>query len=162
SIPLAIKSGPDGNVYLLDWYDQQICHLPQPEKWDRTNGRIYKISYRDSKPVKNIDLSKMTDMELVKCQKDENDWWARTARRILQERAAKSQNKDYKIDEKADQELRRMMHGDRSGEDPPHFQLRAYWTLHVTNGIKDKPATLMSGYLDRSPDIAGWTLRLME
>ena len=51
SIPLAIKYGPDGNVYLLDWYDKQICHLPQPEKWDRTNGRIYKISHKDAKPV---------------------------------------------------------------------------------------------------------------
>ena len=30
SIPIAIKSGPDGNVYLIDWYDKQICHLPQP------------------------------------------------------------------------------------------------------------------------------------
>ena len=42
SIPLAIKCGPDGNAYLIDWYDKQICHLPQPEVWDRTNGRMYR------------------------------------------------------------------------------------------------------------------------
>lgn len=86
SIPLALKSGPDGNVYLLDWYDQQICHLPQPEKWDRTNGRIYRISHKDAKPVKGIDLSKCSDEELAKYQAHENEWYARTARRLLQER----------------------------------------------------------------------------
>ena len=86
SIPLAIKTGPDGNVYLIDWYDKQICHLPQPEKWDRTNGRIYKICYKDTKPVAGVDLSKATWAELVKYQEHENDWYARTARRIMQER----------------------------------------------------------------------------
>ena len=86
SIPLAIKSGPDGNVYLLDWYDKQICHNGNPEIWDRTNGRIYKISHKDAKPVKSFDLSKATWAELVKYQEHENDWYARTARRIMQER----------------------------------------------------------------------------
>ena len=26
-----LQYGPDGNVYLIDWYDKQACHLPQPE-----------------------------------------------------------------------------------------------------------------------------------
>ena len=30
SIPVAIKYGPDGNVYLIDWYDKQTCHTPTP------------------------------------------------------------------------------------------------------------------------------------
>jgi putative membrane-bound dehydrogenase-like protein len=88
SIPLAIKSGPDGNVYLIDWYDKQICHLPQPEAWDRTNGRIYKISYTKGKPAKGVDLSKATWAELVKYQEHPNEWYARTARRLFQERMA--------------------------------------------------------------------------
>ncbi|HKA07798.1 MAG TPA: PVC-type heme-binding CxxCH protein, partial [Gemmataceae bacterium] len=85
-----LKYGPDGNVYLIDWYDKQACHLPQPEVWDRTNGRIYKISYRGTKPVTGIDLQKCTDEELVKYQLHENEWYARHARRVLQERAAKA------------------------------------------------------------------------
>ncbi len=86
SIPIAIKSGPDGNAYLIDWYDKQICHLPQPEKWDRTNGRIYKICHKDAKAVKGVNLSKCDDVELAKYQAHENEWYARTARRLLQER----------------------------------------------------------------------------
>ena len=41
-----LRYGPDGNVYLIDWYDKQACHRNEPEIWDRTNGRIYKISYK--------------------------------------------------------------------------------------------------------------------
>jgi putative membrane-bound dehydrogenase-like protein len=157
AIPLALKSGPDGNVYLLDWYDKQICHLPQPEVWDRTNGRIYKISYKDSKPVKRIDLSKCTDMELVKYQKDENDWYARTARRLLQERAVKRG-----IDREAEAELRSMTNGNRAGDNPVHHRLRALWALYVTEEIKPGSAVLTSLLGDDSPYARGWALRLMH
>ncbi|HYE20525.1 MAG TPA: PVC-type heme-binding CxxCH protein [Tepidisphaeraceae bacterium] len=42
---IAFKTGPDGSVYTIDWYDKQACHLNKPEVWDRTNGRVYKIAY---------------------------------------------------------------------------------------------------------------------
>jgi putative membrane-bound dehydrogenase-like protein len=83
------KYGPDGNVYMIDWYDKQACHRNEPEIWDRTNGRIYKITMRGSKPVAGIDMQKSTDEQLVNYQLHENEWYVRHARRILQERAAK-------------------------------------------------------------------------
>ena len=80
-----LKYGPDGGVYAIDWYDKQACHLPNPEVWDRSNGRIYKITYGDVKPVK-VDLAKFGFEELVKLQKHPNDWFVRHSRRLLQER----------------------------------------------------------------------------
>lgn len=46
-IPVTQKVGPDGALYVSDWSDQQICHRGSNavENWDRTNGRIYRISY---------------------------------------------------------------------------------------------------------------------
>jgi putative membrane-bound dehydrogenase-like protein len=82
-----LKYGPDGGVYMIDWYDKNACHRGNAEIWDRTNGRVYKITYGETKPVK-VDLSKMTDAELVELQLHRNDWYVRTARRLLQERAA--------------------------------------------------------------------------
>ena len=29
-----MRYGPDGNIYLIDWYDKQACHLQQPEAFD--------------------------------------------------------------------------------------------------------------------------------
>ena len=40
-----LQYGPDGAVYVIDWYDQQHCHNPNTEQWDRSNGRIYRIQY---------------------------------------------------------------------------------------------------------------------
>ena len=33
------RYGPDGNVYLIDWYDKQACHTGAIDAFDRTNGR---------------------------------------------------------------------------------------------------------------------------
>ncbi len=41
----SLRMGPDGTVFVIDWYDKQACHETHPEIWDRTNGRIYRISY---------------------------------------------------------------------------------------------------------------------
>lgn len=125
SIPIAIKSGPDGNVYMLDWYDQQICHLPQPEKWDRTNGRIYKISHKDAKPVTGVDLSKATWAELVRYQEHPNDWYARTARRIMQERVSR--------DPKASAEIITALEELTAKHTNPMTRLRGLWALHAVH-----------------------------
>ncbi|MCA9265455.1 MAG: hypothetical protein KDA60_16460, partial [Planctomycetales bacterium] len=45
-----LKYGPDGAVYLIDWYDKNACHRTQTEIWDRTNGRVFRVSYGDKKP----------------------------------------------------------------------------------------------------------------
>src|SRR5262245_56713398 len=82
-----LRYGPDGNVYLIDWYDKQACHTGNVQIWDRSNGRIYKICYRGAKPVTKVDLSKKSFAELVQLQLHENDWYVRHARRLLMERA---------------------------------------------------------------------------
>ena len=85
-----LKYGPDGSVYLIDWYDPNACHRNQPEIWDRTNGRIYRVSYGDVQP-RQVDLANATPMELVDYQLHDNDWYVRIARRRLQELAARKE-----------------------------------------------------------------------
>ncbi len=43
------KVGPDGALYITDWQDKTTCHRRLPELWDRSNGRLYRISYVDAK-----------------------------------------------------------------------------------------------------------------
>lgn len=85
---LYLTYGPDGQVYVIDWYDPNQCHHGREEGHDRTNGRIYRITYGDAKPVK-VDLASMSDKELYRLAiASENEWYVRHARRLLQERAA--------------------------------------------------------------------------
>ena len=118
-----MRYGPDGNVYLFDWYDKQACHHGDPNIWDRTNGRIYKICWKDAKPVKAVDLQKLSDKELVELQLHENDWYVRHARRILQERVARKKLSD---------EALRLLGKIARSNNSERIQLRVWWTLDVT------------------------------
>jgi putative membrane-bound dehydrogenase-like protein len=87
-IPVTQKVGPDGALYVTDWSDQQICHRGSNavENWDRSNGRIYRISYDGWKPWKG-DFTKESDASLVKLAvQTENEWESRMARRMLMEK----------------------------------------------------------------------------
>lgn len=78
--------GPDGQMYAIDWYDQNQCHRREEGMHDRTNGRIFRVSYGNSKPVK-VNLKDLSDEDLAHLAIfSENEWYARHAKRILQER----------------------------------------------------------------------------
>lgn len=69
--PVDIKVGPDGALYIADFYNRIIGHyevaLNHPGR-DRVSGRIWKITYKGSKPHENIpvkDWSKATIKELL-------------------------------------------------------------------------------------------------
>lgn len=125
-IPVDLQTGPDGAVYVIDWCDTQHCHNPDSEKWDRSNGRIYRVLWAETfKPVK-IDLGTLSDAELAGLQTHRNDWHARTARRLLQERAAKQ---ILDADHASSTQLVSLFH------DEP---LRVMWTLHGMNALSGK------------------------
>ncbi|MEM0925594.1 MAG: PVC-type heme-binding CxxCH protein, partial [Planctomycetota bacterium] len=48
---LEISTGPDGNVYVLDWSDTGECH--DHTGVHRTSGRVYKITYATGQPVQS-------------------------------------------------------------------------------------------------------------
>jgi len=78
--------GPDGGVYIADWSDIGECH--ENDGIHRTSGRIYKVAYAKPDPVAGIDLSSLSNAQLVKLQLHKNDWYVRHARRLLHERVA--------------------------------------------------------------------------
>lgn len=82
-----LQSGPDGAVYTIDWHDQQYCHTPIEEKWDRTNGRIYRVSWAATYQAVKVDLNTQSDVELARLQTHEDVWHRRHARRLLMQRA---------------------------------------------------------------------------
>jgi putative membrane-bound dehydrogenase-like protein len=153
-----LKYGPDGNVYLIDWYDKQACHRNEPEIWDRTNGRIYKISYRGTKPVKGLDLQKCTDEELVKYQTHENEWYVRHARRILQERAANDAEKG--------KQLLKLIEGNLNPTRSAAQQLRFMWAIHAVGQFDPGDATAattdggMGAPGNPHPEVRAWAVRL--
>ncbi|HEX2751351.1 MAG TPA: PVC-type heme-binding CxxCH protein, partial [Verrucomicrobiales bacterium] len=82
---VALKVGPDGAVYFIDWYDKEKCHRPQNEVWDRSNGRIYRVKYDKTwKPWKG-DMAKLTQAALASAQTTREGWQARMGRKLFAE-----------------------------------------------------------------------------
>lgn len=138
------RYGPDGNVYLIDWYDKQACHSGAIDAFDRTNGRIYKVSHRAA-PFVAANLAKATTAELIKHQEHANDWFVRHARRLLAERGVDTAGRDQL-------QALAVKHTD------PLKRLRGVWALHVTGGIS---SSLLEVLLkDSDAHVRGWSLRL--
>ena len=149
---LYFRYGPDGQVYVIDWYDMQACHSGDASLHDRSNGRIYKISYnnRNSKPEAiAVDLHKNTDLELAEMVLAKNDWFVRHSRRVLQERAAKGS-----LDAAVRQRLIEVATSHAEGT----RRLRAVWALHTTAGIDDPLRDQL--LTDVDPYVRAWTLQL--
>jgi putative membrane-bound dehydrogenase-like protein len=145
---LNIRYGPDGNAFFIDWYDTNACHHNNVEGHDRSNGRIYKVSYGD-KNAQPVDLRSRSDDELVMMLAEKNDWYVRHARRILQERAAAGKLGDTARETLANLAVR---HFD------PSRRLRAMWALHVTGGL---PKNIIRPLLnDPSEYVRAWALQL--
>jgi putative membrane-bound dehydrogenase-like protein len=145
---VTLRTGPDGNVFVSDWSDTGECHTLKP---DTTTGRIYKISYGEPQKVR-VDLSKLTDDELVRLQLHGNDWYVRHARRLLQERA-------FSREPKASAAIHQQLTAILDGRYEVPQRLRALWALHVTGGLT--AMTLHSLLDDRSEYVRAWAIQLL-
>ena len=125
-----LKTGPDGSVYLIDWYDKNACHRTNPEIWDRTNGRIYNVKYQSKNPPAGRpsgDLAKLGDADLIKLSVHDNEWHSRMARRLIQERVA-SGTMTVLDDANPNKAFEGILSG-LGGESVPKA-LRSFWLLH--------------------------------
>jgi len=105
--PVHAEVGPDGAVWLADWYNFIIQHNPTPRKEhggfdsktgkggahenplrDEVHGRIYQVVWKGAKPARrSVDPTKPHD--LLAALGDDNLFWRQTAQRLLVERAKK-------------------------------------------------------------------------
>ncbi|MGJ8654932.1 MAG: PVC-type heme-binding CxxCH protein [Akkermansiaceae bacterium] len=90
--PVNIEFGPDGCLYIVDWYNKIISHnevsRDHPDR-DVTHGRIWRIRYEGQKAsVANV--LKSSDKELIKHLRAEIQWEKRAAWHQIADRQVKS------------------------------------------------------------------------
>ncbi len=166
-----LRTGPDGSIYMIDWYDKNQCHLNTIESHDRSNGRIYKVSYGDA--IWKVDLTKSSDDALVAYLKLKNHWVAAHAQRILQERSyngrrtrppiysAQDREKE-ELREHGDQQLRKQLRNRLKENVPTSQKLRALWALHVMAEFEWNLPSDGAAELLKNDDeyIRAWTIQL--
>lgn len=114
SAPIMAEVGPDGAVWVIDWYNYIIQHNPTPQGFENGKGNAYESELRDKKhgriyrvvPVKDAasgaeivhsysDLSQANNEQLVQTLKHPSFMWRLTAQRLLIERQAGDQGNAF-------------------------------------------------------------------
>ena len=146
---LELKYGPDGGVYLTDWSDTAECHDTDADGPHRENGRIYKVTYGTPR-VEPVDLAGLDSPSLARLQSRKNDWFVRTARLILQDRAASGAEMGP-----TREVLRRMF----EAEPGVPTKLRAFWALYATGGLDEPALVALLGHDEEW--VRAWSVRLL-
>lgn len=143
--PVDIKLGPDGALYVADWYDNQVAHLRSAEgQFDKSNGRIYRLQARGAKPQRLEDLGALTTAQLVERLRSDNRWIRQTALRLLGDR------RDPAAIPLLKEELARRQTG--------QLALESLWALNLSGGLDE--AAVIEGLDHPDPHVRLWTVRL--
>ncbi|MEX1041569.1 MAG: PVC-type heme-binding CxxCH protein [Pirellulaceae bacterium] len=101
--PIIAEVGPDGNVWIVDWYNYIVQHNPTPHGFetgknaayetdlrDKKHGRIYRVVYdppsANGQPQERFSLKDAEPEKLVAALAHDNLLWRRHAQRLLVER----------------------------------------------------------------------------
>lgn len=66
--PVDLQFGPDGALYVVDWYNEVINHGEaafREKNRDNSHGRIWRITHKDNPPLPVIDLTQLSIEELL-------------------------------------------------------------------------------------------------
>jgi putative membrane-bound dehydrogenase-like protein len=139
--PIAAEAGPDGAVWVIDWYNYVVQHNPTPLGFetgkgnayetplrDKTHGRIYRVIDQAGGVRKPLDLSTATPAQLVSVLKNDNMFWRLAAQWELTRRAKSDVTPalaNLLLDPKVD----------GTGENLP--AIHALWTLKALGELDD-------------------------
>src|SRR5262249_50355156 len=103
--PIMAEVGPDGNVWVIDWYNFIVQHNPTPQGFRTGKGAAYETDLRDKKHCRiyrvvydgkngsrgegQFSLADATPEKLVQTLRHDNLFWRRHAQRLLVERGQK-------------------------------------------------------------------------
>jgi putative membrane-bound dehydrogenase-like protein len=144
--PVEARPGPDGAVWVLDWYNFIVQHNPTPTPdrggysavngagnayenalRDKSHGRIWRVVYREAEPYKPMTLRRDKPEDLVDALSSDNHFWRMTAQRLLVE----TKNVDVLPD------LYDLIENHGTDEQGEHYAaIHALWTLDGMGAIQ--------------------------
>jgi putative heme-binding domain-containing protein len=140
--PVDVKCGPDGAIYIADWYDTRLTHVDPRDNWHKTSGRLYRLRGANVGPGPT-NLSKMSDDELLALLRHPNKWQRFTAVRLLGERAADSTRDKLVAQAKRNED----------------GALEALWALHWRGWLEESFARSLLDHPDEH--VRRWSVRLI-
>ncbi|MFK7776828.1 MAG: HEAT repeat domain-containing protein, partial [Gimesia sp.] len=133
--PIDVKMGPDGAIYIADWYNPIIQHgevdFRDPRR-DHTHGRIWRVTYKGKPTLPRPKLVDATNIELLDSLKLPEEWTRQNAKNVLRERG------QAKIEADLKSWLKNLDINDPQYE---HNQLEGLWVAQSINSIQPELLT---------------------
>jgi putative membrane-bound dehydrogenase-like protein len=161
--PIAAEVGPDGNLWIADWYNFIIQHNPTPNdnrggyaaktgkgnahlnpNRDRAHGRIYRLVWDKAPASKITSLDPKDTTALVAALENDNQFWRLTAQRLLVD----GQKKDPET------ALRALL------QKPGLASIHALWTLDGLGLLQE--ADLRQALLSNDPALRRNAIRALD
>ncbi len=143
--PTDLCYGPTGAVYVADFHDRRTAHPDPDAKWDRSNGRIYRIQASGASVTRPIDVVSLSSDKLVKLLAHPNGWFADRARVEMARRRDKTIVPGLKAIARR--------------RDDRRMALQGLWAVNASAGLDDDFAVEMLSHSD--PRVRSWTVRLL-
>lgn len=140
--PIDVKMGPDGAIYIADWYNPIIQHGEvdfRDERRDHTHGRIWRVTAKGRPTRQSPATLGLADDLLLERLKSPEEWERLNAKLLLKGRGAKT------IVPMLRQWLADL---DKADPDYDHHRLEALWLYECLN----TPAPKLLVELAKSPD----------
>jgi putative membrane-bound dehydrogenase-like protein len=158
--PVSTQTGPDGNLWIADWYDKYPCYQnSRAPDLDRDKGRIWRVVYTGKDKGKavpthpdNLDLAKQDNNWLIAYLVHPNVWFRRHAQRLLTERLQTGTIADRAF---VKARIVEQLHKDLPLEGP---RLALLWTMDSA-GLLDA-ATLDWCAASKEETVRSWAARL--
>lgn len=149
-MPVAQKIGPDGCLYVLDWYDRYHCYQDasaDPKGVDRGHGRLYRIVHDKRPEIRYKDIAKLSEQQLVDALADPNLFVRQRSQLELAERGLKP-------DSATALELQRLSIDSGS----PKTSMHALWALAGSRALSEPSLAKLLNH--SNPEIRAWAVRL--
>jgi len=140
--PIDVKMGPDGAIYIADWYNPIIQHGEvdfRDERRDHTHGRIWRVTAKGRKTLKTAIPENESVAGLLERLKSENEWVRQWAKLMLKNHGAAAVAEPLK---------KWVASLDPSDPQTEHHRLEALWTYECI----DTPEPVLLDELIRSKD----------
>ncbi|MDH4093110.1 MAG: dehydrogenase, partial [Cyclobacteriaceae bacterium] len=143
--PVDITTGPDGAVYLADWYDSRLTHVDPRDTWSKNTGRIYRLRNKNTDPsFPGFDISTYSNDQLIATLSNKNKWFRQQALLEVGNRRNSA----------VIPELTRILETEAG-----QSALEALWAINLSGGFDDTVAVIALHHSD--PFVRMWAIRLL-
>ena len=158
--PVDIKTGPDGDIYIADMYEQRIDHSSHyAGRVDKKSGRIYKLTGKGTKPAAaTFDYAQLSDVELLRLLDHPGKWHRQMAVKILGDRFSPGSASALQTDTARRAAVVKQLETELAAA-TGQSALERLWALNACGGLSDPVALRLLRH--NEPFVRAWTVRIV-